>query len=541
MLPKLAVLQLTVFVLLALWLASWSRPGRRPWRRTPLDAPLAIFVGSALLSTAFAVNHGVALFGTYYRYEGLLTIAGYGALYWLAARVLRLQEAWRVVRLLVLVGYAVALLAIVQSVVLSVLIGGGASESGRQFAGVLRAASTFGNPYPLSAFLALVLPLAAHEVVRARSPADCLLAAGIVLTLALTLLLTFSRSAWLGALLGLGIVVARPLGSSLRSGRTRPLAVGVLAVCALGLAAGGVTRAAGPPRALAAVVERAVTLADPAQGSGATRLHVWRDTVELIAARPLVGWGPDTFALVYPNFQTGDWTPGFEIDRAHAELLQVAANQGLVGLAAYLWLLGAVAVAFWRGRAQPGASALFGAWIAYQLSQQAEFSWLPSAAPAWLLTAAAVTVWAGAAPAAAQQARRPGLAATAGPLLAAAVAGLGLALAAVLLAADAEFLRGLGAAAGGDRAAAQAAVAEARRLAPWQAVYATEAGDLALEEGPDSDPAAAREAYLDAISRGDTRPVVFRRLADACRQLGRMEEAAGAERMALRRFERERG
>jgi putative inorganic carbon (HCO3(-)) transporter len=147
-----------------------------------------------------------------------------------------------------------------------------------------------------------------------------------------------------------------------------------------------------PPWARSAAV-RAASIADPTQGSGATRLHIWSDTLHVLAARPWVGWGPDTFGLVYPQFQTGDWTPGFIIDKAHSDVLQVAATQGVVGVAAYLALAAAFVVAFWRGRSRPGALALLGAWLAYQVPLQLDFSWLPSAAPAWLLMAVAVAVW----------------------------------------------------------------------------------------------------------------------------------------------------
>jgi O-antigen ligase len=187
-----------------------------------------------------------------------------------------------------------------------------------------------------------------------------------------------------------GVVAAAPLVRLARLARRRPLvAAGGAALVLLGLAA--VLHEA-PPWARSALA-RALTIADPTQGSGATRLHIWSDTLHLVAARPWVGWGPDTFGLVYPQFQTGDWTPGFLVDKAHSDVLQVAATQGLVGVAAYAAIAVAFVVAFWRGRSRPGAIALLGGWLAYQVPLQLDFSWLPSAAPAWLLLALAVAVW----------------------------------------------------------------------------------------------------------------------------------------------------
>lgn len=521
-LPKLAVLDGLVLTLLGLRVAGWAwgTPGARTgWRRTPLDAPLAALVLSAALSTALAVNRTVALFGAYFRYEGLLTVAAYALLFWLAARALDPAGAWSVARALLAAGCGAAVLAILQSIVGSALVSGAAAESASTLGGALRAGSTLGNAGALAAFLAMLLPLAAHELARARSAGDRLLAANAALLLGLALLLTYSRAAWLGAALG----CALPLAPALRGHGRRALAgaAGAAALAVGGLWALAAIRAA-PPWATA-VLARAATLADPVQGSGATRLHIWHDTLGLIAARPWIGWGPDTFGLVFPRFQTGDWTAGFLVDKAHSDLLQVAATQGIAGVAAYVALLAMVGVAFWRGRGRPRAAALLGAWLAYQLPLQLDFSWLPSAAPAWLLLAVAVAVWRGqpapidgGPPAHAAGARWPRRLAATGAIAALAVL-LG-ATAVRPLAADARFRAALVADARGDRAAALAEIASARRLAPERGVYAANAGDLLLDlragdaPGPAARPAAASSAYREAVRLGDARPEVARRL-----------------------------
>jgi putative inorganic carbon (HCO3(-)) transporter len=383
-LAKLAVLVLLVAILLALRVADWAATGRLRRPGTPLDLPLAAFVASAALSTVLAVDVGTALVGAHSRYEGLLTIVAYALLFRLAAQALDGDGAWSVARALLLGGFLTAALAIVQSLVEGAMIGGATEETARTFGGALRATSTFGNAATLGAFLAMLAPLALHELLRARSAADRVLAGNACAVLSLGLVLTYSRAAWLGAALGVGVVTAGPL---VRLARRRPL---VLAVASgpvlLGLA--GAFHAA--PPWMQSALARATTIADPAQGSGATRLRIWGDTLHVVAARPWVGWGPDTFGLVFPRFQTGDWTPGFLVDKAHSDLLQIAATQGLLGAAAYVAVATAFVVAFWHGRSRPGALALLGGWLAYQLPLQLDFSWLPSAAPAWLLLAVAV-------------------------------------------------------------------------------------------------------------------------------------------------------
>jgi O-antigen ligase len=506
-LPKLAVLRIAVLALAVLWIAS-----RIPRRRPALDLPLAALAGSAALSTALSINPTLSLFGAYERYEGLVTILCCAALCWLAAQFLDGHEAWTVARLLVAAGYVAALLGIVQSLVGGAMLAGAAAETARTFGGLVRSASTFGNANALGMYLAMVLPLAAYDLLRARSLADRLLAANVSGTLGLGLLLTFSRSAWLGALLGVFVACGGPM---VAAARRRPRAW--LSGAVLGLAAAAVAAAATP--ALHPVLGRAASLADPAAGSMATRLRIWRDAIDLIRARPLAGWGPDTFGLVYPRFQTGDWTPGFDVDRAHAELLDVAAGRGLLGVTVYLALLVALAVAFWRGRRRAGAGAVMGGLVAYQLALQFNFSWLPASAPFWLLAAAALAIWMDPRPT--PMTHATGRRRAAVTALLPALAAMAVALVAAPLAADALFLRGLAASAAGDRATARADVEAARRLAPTQAVYAAAAGDLALaldrsdRPGPDADLPAARSAYRTAIALGDARPAVARHLATA--------------------------
>ena len=200
----------------------------------------------------------------------------------------------------------------------------------------------------------------------------------------------------------------------------------------------------------------------------------------------------------------------------------MAATQGLPGVAAQLWLLGAIVATFWRRRRRPGAVAFLAALVAYETTLQTGFSWLPASAPAWLLLASATVAWRpDPAPVPAPGVRRAGVVAGLGA--AAALLAAGLALATLPVAADTRFRSALAAQARGQHAVALRDLAAARRLAPEESVYAAETGDVLLDvdrtgaPGPAADPAAARAAYQDAVRLGDVRPEVRERLAVADR------------------------
>ncbi len=526
-LPKLVLARLLALCLFALWLAGWLRTGTPRLRRTPLDLPLLAFITSATVSTALAVNRSVAVFGTYLRYEGLLTLLTYAALFWLVSQALTTRAEVRgLLRSLLAGAYVAAVVAVLQSVVATALGTVGPAETGFTFGGWVRASGTFGNANFLGILLAMMLPVAVDGTLRERSGLDRALHANAVAVLVLALLLTFSRSAWLGAAAGVALAMWGPLS------RSRRARAGALAGALLLLVVPAALAGSPAGRAVAA---RLVSLANPVAGTGSTRLHIWAGTVRMIDARPLLGWGPDTFGLVYPEFRTGDWTPGAQVDRAHSDLLDVAAARGLLGAATYLATLAALALAFWRGRRQEGALAALGTVVAYEIPLQVNFAWVPVTAVFWILAAAAVATWTPPPPMGAGPAPMGGRSRAAVAL--AAASGLGVLTALTVgspLLADMRFFEGVEARAHGDTAAARARVAQARTLAPEEATYAGEAGDLALDLQPDGEPgpgadwAAARAAYLDAISLGTSRAATYERLAAADRALGRDSEAEAA-------------
>jgi hypothetical protein len=284
-------------------------------------------------------------------------------------------------------------------------------------------------------------------------------------------------------------------------------------------------------------------------GTGTTRarIRVWVGTLHLVGNRPLTGYGPDTFGMVYPPFRVA-YAPQTLIDKAHSEILQVAATQGLLGLAAYLWLLAGMGATFWRGRFRPGAAAAIGGVVAYQLWVQANFSWLPATMSYWIFLGAAVAIWTGELPL--MPLHPPGLAGRHLPGLsrlpppagvgAAAIAGLALvawsAVAALQAASgDSAYESGLLAESRGDLAGARQDLGEARSRAPRESQYAFEAGRVAIASG-DLGPArwpAAREALGDAASLGTFYSAVYYDLAVADLNLGRRSEAIDALRHAL--------
>jgi hypothetical protein len=348
------------------------------------------------------------------------------------------------------------------------------------------------------------------------------------------LLATFTRAAWVGAVAGIVVVLV------LRRGRFHVWPVVISAsVLVVGFAIVAGVAAARPANGgsgiVPALIGRIASIADLKSGTSNERIATWGDTLPLIASRPIVGYGPDTFGLVYPQFQRINQN-FVSWDKPHQDALGVAASQGIIGLLAYMWILVAVVRAFWKGRYQRGAVALFAGWVAYVVAIQADFSWVPAAVPFWLLVAAASVTWSPELKPVrvAEFPRRiavPVLAAGTITLIALLIPGVVLPYLA-----DADYYASQAAP---DLQQAKALIAQARQFAPFEAVYATEAGNYALDLDPsgipasDADWVAALEAYLAAARLGSFSPEMFRHLAMVEEHLGDHAGAVDAARRAL--------
>jgi len=509
--PKLLVARLLVVGLLFLFIARAFIAQSVVVKRTPLDWPLLAFLASAVVSTLFAENQNVAVFGIYSRYDGLLTILTYAALFWLAVQTLEApDDARKLLWVLLAAGYVVAAIAIVQSVTDSLQQGVFVPASG-----------TLGQKNVLGAFLALLCPVAYGELAAARSWGARLLAVNALTILGLALFLSFSRSAWLGVALAAVVVGIGVRGPGLRIAIGSAAGIVLLAAAIASLAqAGGVQ----PQRS------------DLAEFG--SRPAVYRDSLKVIVSRPLLGYGPDNFGLVFPRFQTA-FLGTSPVDKAHAETLQIAASQGVVGLAAYVLLMVAFIRAFWRGRRNLGAFAVFAGWVGYTATLQVNFSALASAFPFWIFAAAAVQTWRATRTVQVAEwtggGRRAAAGAAAGAVAAAALAACVVAVLLPYLA-DARLLEAVNADYGGRNRDALVPAEEAMRLWPRESVYAVEVGNIAFER---QDWALARDAYDDAAALGTYNPLVYRNLALADRSLGRIAEGKEAARKAveLNRFD----
>jgi len=314
-----------------------------------LRLPLIAATAAAALAFAFSVSWPVSLEGSYTRYESLPIRLAYLGLLAVPVWLIRDQKSRERVITAFVMGTSIASL---QALGQEMLLLNHAID--------YRPDGNLGNANLLGALVAMAMPLALARGMRAPR-------FGVLWWVALTvmagaLLATTSRSGGLGALAGCASVIVFML-------RGRKAVFGAtLAVAVVGAG-------------LALIVLSPLRLLN--DDPGPARLHLWPDAIRMIVARPLTGWGEDATGLVYGHFLSGDWSP--EVDRAHSGALDLAATQGIAGLAALAWVLVTLFRGLWRWRFAESVGPLAAACVGYSVWVLFNFDWAPATGAFWLL------------------------------------------------------------------------------------------------------------------------------------------------------------
>lgn len=296
-------------------------------RSASLKEPVILVVALAALylAAAFAGHAASSLFGVHGRYQGLVA----GALY-VGMGLVGVAVFSRSVFALV---WPLAGVATVHSAILLVQQATGTDP-----------VSTMGNQVLAGGWLATATAVVFSAALVSTGRRRAILGVAAVLA-ALGVGVCGSRGAWLA--LAMAVIAAVVV---LRSRKSAAVLAGVAVAALLGAAV------LGGPAALSKL--------DPSTlggGSAASRWQIWKGSVAMVAANPVLGVGPGRFLYEFPRFEPferavleyGD----VRADQAHGELLQVAAEAGVPAALLLLALIGLALVRSYRAaRAKDGVA-----------------------------------------------------------------------------------------------------------------------------------------------------------------------------------------
>ncbi len=317
---SIAASSLLLTATLGLWLALLVRARERP-RLPAFFPPLAAYALLTMAAVAASVDPAASLSDA----REVLLFLVVPAVY----RLARGRAADTVAGIIVTVGSLTALYGIVQYGILEY------DHLGR------RPQGSMGHYMTYSGLLMLVIGVAAARVLfdaRNRTWAGLVLPA-----LAVALALTFTRSAWVGACLAVGLLLVL---KDLRLLAAAP----VLAALFFTLAPAGIT-------------DRAYSMFDLQDPTNRDRFAMGRAGLRMVRDHPLTGVGPDMVQRLYPRYRdeaaVNDTNP-----HLHNVPLQIAAERGLPALGAWLWFVAAAARELAARFRQPPSRAAAGAGLA---------------------------------------------------------------------------------------------------------------------------------------------------------------------------------
>jgi O-antigen ligase len=310
------------------------------------DSLLAVFVGWSLLSAIFATNHWLA--------QRALGVSVSSAVIFWSARKIGQDGAYR----RILAGAAIA--GVIAAATTLIQAYGFETD---YFSQNRAPGGTFGNRNFAAHFAAIALPSLVYCALTARSAAVFMTCSVGALVVAVALVLTRSRAAWLAVAVTVAAVTI-PLIASRSYWRGIPVVGRLLRLA--GVTAAGVALAIFLPNSLnwrseSPYLDSARGVVDYSSGSGRGRLAQYFNSMRISRDDPLFGVGPGNWPVKYPDYAP-DGDPSLTNSGMTAnpwpssDWVAFMSERGIVAAAA---LLGVFVVLFFgamrRWSALPGA------------------------------------------------------------------------------------------------------------------------------------------------------------------------------------------
>jgi len=331
-------------LILAIWVIKSNLKRQIILPRTYLDKPLFLFFLVALLSVAYS-------FYIHPRFKlAILSFGGRSLLLFLFLNCIAvfyitvyLLHDERNLKRLLYIAFAVGTLASLYALL--------------QYGGIepiwpmqldpfgTRSVSTFGNPNFMASFLILILPVIAVLVVYEKAPIKKLFLGGLFGVNFFGLLVTRTRSAWLGLFVAL-IFVAFYLLVYQRSliSRNRKWLIFLVGILFLMMfypvRVGGGKKV----RMVKVALEKVKSVTDFKQMAYVQRFLIWQAGHSMFKESPILGHGWGNFEIIYPFHQgkflkIKKYSPfRTHANNAHNEILEIVSGTGIVGLGICIWL-----------------------------------------------------------------------------------------------------------------------------------------------------------------------------------------------------------
>ncbi len=389
---KMILVYLITVAIVFVWGARMIYEKKFIFRRTILDIPFIVFLGSQLISTLLSIDPLTSWLGYYSRFNGgLLSSICYILLYWAFVSNIDRRGVIKLIKTTLVSAVIVSIYGVLERL--------GIDKNIWQQDVQHRVFSTLGQPNWLSAWLVALIPLSwafmpkGDEKITKQNAFGYILPYFLSFLFFTTILFTGSRSGLLGFAvadlcfwaMAFWKYKSRSLKPFLISNSLAVVAILLFGTQWIGsLIAGNqipiISKLFTKSQTTNAIATQAggTALENGGTESGEIRKIVWQGAIDIWKNYPIFGTGVETFAYSYYLFRpaahnmTSEWD--FIYNKAHNEYLNFMANTGTFGILAYLAMIGfalyLMVRGFWidSGKSENGHTLISAAFISGYLS-----------------------------------------------------------------------------------------------------------------------------------------------------------------------------
>jgi putative inorganic carbon (HCO3(-)) transporter len=350
--PKIFILRIITLGIIALFGCKWFVEGKITYKKSTWNIIAWIFAATAVITTMFSESLYTSLFGAEGRFVGLYTMLNLIVLSWLIFNAFEKEEILKLVKISFVTSSVLALYGLLQWA--GVMDGLQKSWWGSDFiwseSVQERVFGTIGHGNHFGAYLAMGMMLGVACFMNAKKKLQKIIIALLVTLHLGVLLLTGSRGALAGLFGGIAVwLIFWTILEGKRITKWVKSTSGKLSI-AIGVVLFLLVFVTGIWQKIPFVERTLSTMNFVSEGNIPDRLSWWYSTIDMIKEKPFFGHGLSTYRDIYNKYRRTDYTvnaPGDMQDlitpeAAHNEYLNTAATQGIIGLLAYLLVIGYV-------------------------------------------------------------------------------------------------------------------------------------------------------------------------------------------------------
>lgn len=335
--PKVAYLNIFVlgtWLFIVLKKKYWTISKKKP--HIAIEYIVLLFIWLVGVSTIFSVNKTTSLYGTEYRYEGLLALFSYCSLFLFSYRLLDTNKFEKVIHGMSIISVIVSIYGILQHYSLDFLPRNSSKEI------YDRSYAFFDNPNFFGTYLVLIMMLTVALYLTAKNKKTSILYYLIICVTFIALIFSGTRSGWLGSFVGflfIAILVVIKLKNLWGKWVLLSISLGLILTTINTIEKGSYVN-----RVNSAVSDSYQLVTNQSTGyEGSNRFFIWEKSSPLIKTYFWLGSGPDTLEYVFPakpdELEKYFGTTNIKVDKAHNEYLQIAITLGVPALLTYLLLI----------------------------------------------------------------------------------------------------------------------------------------------------------------------------------------------------------